>query len=228
MCGRFTLTTPQDIICDYFGINNLQELQPRYNIAPGADVLVVRDDEAGQRIGAQMRWGLVPSWMKADQRSNAMINARVETAAVKPSFRSAFKRRRCLVAADGFYEWHGTNADGKKQPYDIHLAQRQPFGFAGLWEHWQDHDTGEVIDSCTILTRDANPQLAQIHHRMPIIVAPEHFDGWLDSNNVDSDALHQFILVQTNPSLQMDRVSSVMNNARFEGPQCIEPLSEEE
>ncbi|MCZ6603891.1 MAG: SOS response-associated peptidase, partial [Alphaproteobacteria bacterium] len=181
MCGRYTLTTPSQAIVDLFALDPGPNLAPRYNIAPTQAVFAVRLDPSGGREAAQLRWGLVPSWAKDPQIGNRMINARAETVREKPSFRSAFKGRRCLIAADGFYEWQkqkpGTK--GGKQPYWITLADRGPFAFAGLWEHWTDGQ-GSKLETCTIVTCPANDLVAPIHPRMPVILGPQDHAQWLD------------------------------------------------
>jgi putative SOS response-associated peptidase YedK len=180
MCGRYSLTTPTEALVALFAAGPLEGFSPRYNIAPTQLVPAVRMSE-GERAWAWLRWGLIPSWAKDPAIGNRMINARAETVADKPAFRAALRRRRCLLPADGFYEWE--KRDGAKQPYHIALADRAPFAFAGLWEHWQGD---EAIESCTILTTAANRRLAPIHPRMPVILAPEHYDIWLDTEPGDA------------------------------------------
>ena len=178
MCGRYSLTSPVEAMRHLFGLEVSTNLAPRYNIAPSQEVPVVRLDAAGDRTWELLRWGLVPSWAKDPAIGNKMINARSETVAEKPSFRSAFKRRRCLIPADGFYEWK--REGGRKQPYRICLDDGAPFAFAGLWEHWSGSGGGGEIESCTILTAEAEPAIRAIHHRMPVILAAEAYGAWLD------------------------------------------------
>ncbi len=167
MCGRFTLRTPTHRLAEAFGVRDLPNLPPRYNIAPTQDAAVVRPGPEGEaRELAMLRWGLVPSWSEGPS-AYSMINARAETVATKPAFRAAFRHRRCLVPADGFYEWQ--RVDGGKQPYLVELASGEPFAFAGLWEHWEG---GDVIESFTIIVTEANELLRPIHERMPVILDP--------------------------------------------------------
>ena len=177
MCGRFTLSQSAEAIASVFQLNQVPTLEPRYNIAPTQPVATVLQTSAHERQFQLLRWGLIPAWAKDATMGSRLINARAETVAEKPSFRSAFRHRRCLVIADGFYEWR--RQDGKKQPFYFRMKNQQPFAFAGLWEHWQD-PKGEAIDSCTILTTEANELLQQIHERMPVILNPKDYDLWLD------------------------------------------------
>lgn len=194
MCGRYTLTVdPADLI-EAFGLNpdaspDLGELGPRYNIAPTQAVAVIPN--TSPRHVEVMRWGLIPSWAKDPKIGNSLINARGETVAEKPSFRSAFKRRRCLIPADGFYEWK-KEADGAKVPYFIRLADERPFAFAGLWEVWAPIG-GSEIPTCTIITTSANDIMAPIHDRMPVILAPEHYDTWLAEGELPAPELLSLI-----------------------------------
>lgn len=199
MCGRYTLrTSPQQFLqLSLFGQEAFEE--PRYNIAPTQDVPVVRvrqtDEES--RSGkaryevANMRWGLVPSWAGDLRMGSRLINSRSETAAEKPSFRNAFIHRRCLIPADGFYEWKAVPRAKKKQPYLIEMRNSQPFAFAGLWEYWSRGDT--PVTSCTILTTTPNSLVAELHDRMPVILRPEHYEIWLDSDVSDAAVLQNLL-----------------------------------
>ncbi len=180
MCGRYMITSAREAMKRVFDVPTLFELAPRYNVAPTQDVPVVRLEE-GERELVMLRWGLIPSWAKDPEIGNRMINARGETVAEKPSFRSAFRRRRCLVVADGFYEWQ-KRPDGPKQPYFITVANGGPFGLAGLWERWSDPTEGYPVESCTVITTGANELLKPIHNRMPVIIDPSDFDAWLDTS----------------------------------------------
>ncbi|NJL64972.1 MAG: SOS response-associated peptidase [Methylacidiphilales bacterium] len=225
MCGRYTLSQPADAIAKYFKIQDISSLKPqytRYNIAPTQTVLAVsQNQETNQRSLQQFRWGLIPSWAKDASMGAKLINARAETVAEKPSFRAAFKRRRCLVVADGFYEWQ--RIEGKKQPYYFQLQDKQPFAFAGLWEQWQPPE-GEEIDSCAILTTNANELMEPIHARIPVILQPEDYDLWLDVQVQDPEMLKP--LLQSFPADAMTAypVITVVNNARNNTPECIVPL----
>ena len=226
MCGRFALTAPASTITEIFQIDVLPDVLPRYNVAPTQSVaaMVHRD---GLRCMATFRWGLIPSWSKDASSAYKMINARAETMTEKPSFRSAFKRRRCLVLADGYYEWLRTpKADDPKkedkEPHLIQLAGGSPFAMAALWERWVSPE-GEEVFSTSLLTTDANPLAARIHHRMPVILPPEHWDTWLDPKNEDTAALKELLVPYPAEGMQERAVSSRVNNARHEGPSVQEP-----
>ena len=183
MCGRFSLTSPIEAMRHVFGFDELPNLGARYNIAPTQDVTVIRSDTDGARELVMMRWGLVPSWAKEIGNKAPLINARGETVAEKPAFRSAFAKRRCLIPADGFYEWKASGT-GTKQPYRIALPNNELFAFAGIRELWQSSE-GASIESCAIITTAASPQITSIHHRMPVILTAETCDAWLVERNQD-------------------------------------------
>lgn len=178
MCGRYTRRAPPKKVATLFDLIDVPDDPPRYNIAPTQQVLVVRLDEAtGKRVGVKMRWGLIPHWAKSKEDIKVpLFNARSETAATKPAFRAAFKQRRCLIPADGFYEWQKKGE--AKQPYYIHRADDQTMAFAGLWESWKD-EQGNTIESCAILTTSANEAIKPLHDRMPVILEPELWNTWL-------------------------------------------------
>lgn len=189
MCGRFVLTSPAEALRGVFEFIEQPNLAPRYNIAPTQDVPVIRQrrQPMGQRTIQMLRWGLVPSWAESLAAGAKMINARAETVMQKPAFRDAFLRRRCLVPANGFYEWRP--GDSSKQPFLIARSDGAPFAFAGLWERWTPSVPGggrgmpadrQFVDSFTIITTNANASLKSLHHRMPVVLAPEDFAGWLD------------------------------------------------
>ncbi len=199
MCGRYTLKTPVERLSEQFQFPPIIPLKPRYNIAPSQPVAVVRllsDDE--ERKLAMLRWGLIPAWIKDPAKSPQPINAKAETAAEKPMFRDAFRRRRCLVPADGSYEWK--QEGGRKQPVYIRMKGGEPFAIAGLWEHWEDKD-GMVIESCTLLTTEPNDLLAPIHNRMPVILDPKNYELWLDPGEQQAERLKP--LVRSYPSNSM-------------------------
>ncbi|MGH8646969.1 MAG: SOS response-associated peptidase [Gammaproteobacteria bacterium] len=179
MCGRFARFSPVQKFAKLFGVQAGFGLIPRYNVAPTQAALAARNTPQGRRELVTLHWGLIPFWAK--ERKTGIINARAETVATKPSFQQAFRQRRCLIAADGFYEWK--RVDGRKQPYYIGLKDRQPFAFAGLWEHWEGG--WEIIDSCTIIVTQANKQVGAIHDRMPVILDPEDYELWLDPATKD-------------------------------------------
>ena len=223
MCGRFTLTTPAETISSLFPGLSLSNIRPRFNIAPTQNVICARNTSGGHRELAMLRWGLVPSWSKDLKMGARMINARSETVASKPAYRSAFKKRRCLVAADGYIEWKKV-ADGK-QPYHITLADEgSAFAMAGLWESWQDKSNGEVVESCTIITTDATASLNEIHDRMPVILNREDHEFWLDSEFTDSKKLTEMLQPQPDGALTAQPISRTVNNVRNDDPGCLEPV----
>lgn len=225
MCGRFVGYTPVEVIRDRFGIHRvrIEALASSYNVAPTQQVAVVFQ-KGSERVLGRMRWGLVPSWAKDPSIGNRMINARCETAADKPSFRSAFRRRRCLIVNDGFFEWAG--ASGRKRPFFIvpRDAER-PFGFAGLWERWRSRDTERpaVLETCTILTTEASPSVAEIHHRMPVVLKPEAVDAWLDPEQSDTAVLQEILSGGQYRSFEVVPVSSDVNSPKNDGPSLIDP-----
>jgi putative SOS response-associated peptidase YedK len=218
MCGRFTLRTPQGVLVEQFRLKSIPPLQPRFNIAPTQQIGVVRQTEPAQREFAWLQWGLVPRWAKDPKVASQMINARAETAAERPAFRDAFRRRRCLIVADGFYEWK--KAGRQKQPYHIRMKDGRPFAFAGLWERWGDED--EKLESCTILTTNANELCAPMHDRMPVILGPADYDRWLDASLVDRAEL-QFML-EPYPADEMaaEPASPRVNSVANDDAGCIE------
>jgi putative SOS response-associated peptidase YedK len=199
---------------------------PRYNIAPTQDVLAVRAAEGGQREAAMLRWGLVPSWAKELQSGAPLINARAETVAEKPAFRTALRRRRCLIPADGFYEWQQSGAArGKKQPYYIHRRDERPFAFAGLWERWTAKDSPPpeqfAIESCTIVTTAANATLAPLHDRMPVVLAEGDYALWLDPALQDAAAVVPLLAPCDDEELIAEPVSTHVNRVANDDPGCI-------
>jgi putative SOS response-associated peptidase YedK len=221
MCGRYTLATPKERLAEEFGFENSSvELPPSYNIAPTQGVTAVLE-EGGQRRLEVLRWGLIPPWADDPQIGSRMINARSETASEKPSFRRAFRERRCLIPADGFYEWRRTN--GAKQPYYIHMQDGRPFAFAGLWESWSKGGEGEVR-TCTILTTGANAIVGEIHERMPVIVAPDAYEVWLDSAS-EKDELRGLLAPFSEEEMEAYPVSRFVNSPSNNDPRCVEPAA---
>ncbi len=222
MCGRFTLSQPINAIASAFNLAQIPTLEPRYNIAPTQLVpAVLFAPEPGERQLQMLHWGLIPSWAKDPAIGAKLINARAETVGEKPSFRAAFKRRRCLIIADGFYEWQ--RQEGKKQPYYFRLESGQPFAFAGLWEHWQSPEE-QTITSCTILTTEANDVLRPIHDRMPVILEPKDGDRWLDPE-IEKPELLQPLLRPYQANLMTSyAVSTKVNNPKNDTPECINSL----
>ena len=221
MCGRFARFTPTAELAELLDARVRDELPPRYNIAPTQNVLAMRLDEDGKRCLSALRWGLIPFWAEDQTIGNRMINARAESVHEKPAFRRAFRRRRCLIPADGFYEWQKTG--GKKQPYFIRMADGQPLCFAGLWETWTDPE-GEPLESCTILTTDANDDLHPIHHRMPVILLPDRYDPWLDPAARDPTLLRDYLKPLPAGLLAAYPVGTYVNNVRNDDPRCAEPV----
>jgi putative SOS response-associated peptidase YedK len=222
MCGRFTLRTTGKAVADFFGLREIPELLARYNIAPTQPVAAVRVSQhhAGREL-AMLRWGLIPAWAADPAIGNRMINARADTVATKPAFRKAFRQRRCLIVADGFYEWKKLN--GRKQPYYIRLQDGGPFAFAGLWEHWDRGD--RPIDSCTILTTDANELVGSIHDRMPVILDPGDYNLWLDPDIEDAKRLEPLLVPYRSEAMAAYPVSTMVNNPKADDPRCIEPVA---
>ncbi|MFZ1752284.1 MAG: SOS response-associated peptidase [Caldilineaceae bacterium] len=221
MCGRFTLRASSEQVADLFSLEQMPPLAPRYNIAPTQPVLAIRESYAGNgREATFLNWGLIPFWAKDPSIGSRMINARAETAAEKPSFRAAFKYRRCIIPADGFYEWQ--KVDGGKQPQLIGLKGGGVLGFAGLWEHWEQE--GSAIESCTILTTEPNDLLAPIHNRMPMILHPEDYDEWLSRDIQKADPLLHLMRSFPGELMAYQPVSTLVNNPRNEDPACAVPL----
>jgi putative SOS response-associated peptidase YedK len=224
MCGRFTLTTPAQTLTVQFELTDVPALEPRYNIAPTQPVAAVRiRGESEERELVLLRWGLIPFWAKDLGIGSRMINARSETVAEKPSFRTAFRRRRCLVLADGFYEWQKIN--GAKQPVYVSLQDREAFAFAGLWERWEGPENG-VVESCTLLTCEPNELLRPIHSRMPVILDPKDYSLWLDHGVQDATRLQSLLSPYASGRMQAYAVSRYVNSPRNQGPQCIAPVDQ--
>ncbi|MEM9597648.1 MAG: SOS response-associated peptidase [Acidobacteriota bacterium] len=221
MCGRYTLTDPGDLLQELqVQDDGGGELPARYNIAPTQSVPAIRQGVDGARRLGFLHWGLIPFWAKDRSIGNRMINARSETAAEKPSFRSAFKSRRCLIPADGFYEWK--KVSGGKQPFHIHRPGRRPFVFAGLWERW---DKGEApIESCTVLTTAPNDRVAEVHDRMPVILRDGARDLWLDPDVRDRDLLESVLKSVPEEYLELTPVSRLVNNPRNDVVGCLDPV----
>jgi putative SOS response-associated peptidase YedK len=221
MCGRFTLRTPatQQLLFD-LGVDDVpDDLRPRYNIAPTQSIAVVRQLEDGPQFDL-LRWGLIPSWAKDP---GIGTHARADTVAKKPSFRAAFRRRRCLVLADGYYEWRKDGA--KKQPYYIRMRDEGPFAFAGLWEWWSPGDDAADLETCTIITTDANDFTRPIHDRMPVILPRDACGLWIDPAVDDRDQLLPLLRPYESDELIANPVSTHVNNARHDDPKCIEVVA---
>jgi putative SOS response-associated peptidase YedK len=222
VCGRFTLRSSPESLAEHFDLDEPPELTARYNIAPGQPVLTIRadPDRAAHRT-EQVRWGLVPEWAKDVAIGHRMINARAESVAEKPAFRSAFRKRRCLVPADGFYEWGGTGG-APRQPYLFARPGGGPFAFAGLFEVWHAGAEDEVRSS-TIITTEANGVLAGIHDRMPVILDPRDYSHWLDSADEALDALQALLVPSPEAWLERQTVGTRVNSPRNDDPECMAP-----
>ncbi len=220
MCGRYTLTADADAIQLAFNLETVSDqLQPRYNIAPSQAVPIITNEKSHELT--YVKWGLVPSWAKDPSVGYKMINARSETASEKPSFRSAFKRRRCLIPSDGFYEW--TKQDKSKVPMYIHLEDNELFAFAGLWEVWQSPD-GSELQTCTILTTEPNDLIKPLHHRMAVILEKSDYDTWLDSDEVPTDVLQSLMKPYPQEKMRVYEVSTLVNSPKNDEPALIEPF----
>lgn len=224
MCGRFTLRTPPAEVAEAFGLfEGLPELTPRFNIAPTQMVLAVRQLESALAAQfAMLRWGLIPSWADDMKIANRLLNARSDGVADKPAFRTAFKKRRCLIVADGFYEWKAAKAPkGPKQPFHIHRKDGRPFAFAGLWETWHKGET--PVESCTIITTDANGTMQPLHDRMPVILDPADYARWMSPAATDPAILLELLRPCPDDWLVADPVGTLVNKVANEGPDLLKP-----
>ena len=221
MCGRYTLTSAPEAIRALFGYAEQPNFPPRYNIAPTQPIAIVRLVD-GKRQFALVRWGLLPSWVKDPKAFSLVINARGEGVLDKPAFRAAMKRRRCLIPADGFYEWQ--KAGERKRPFFVHAKDGKPLAFAGLWESWQGPN-GEEMETAAIVTTRANKALLPIHERMPVIVPPEAFDLWLDATNVDAETAAALIAPSNEDLLDSHEISTAVNRVANDNAMLIEKMS---
>jgi putative SOS response-associated peptidase YedK len=221
VCGRYTLATPNPAaVGARFPIGESVEIAQRYNVAPGDDVLAVTNSREGAPRGELLRWGLVPSWAKSPETGLKMINARVETVAERPAYRRAFERFRCLIVADGFYEWRPM-PNGPKQAFHITRDDGGLFAFAGLWSIWHG-DGDSTVRSCTIMTTAANSAIASLHDRMPIILTPEAESAWLDAST-RRDEIAEILGGLPAERTALQAVGPAVNDARYDGPECLEP-----
>lgn len=221
MCGRFAFYSPREAVARLFGVADAPDIEPRYNIAPTQFVATVRE-AGGPRAVEMLHWGLVPFWAKERAIGARMINARAETLGEKPSFRHAFQRRRCLVPADGYFEWQ--RAGAVKQPYYVAFEDGQPFGMAGLWERWRDPATDQTLESCCIVTTAPSAAVAHVHDRMPVIVPPARYSEWLDPGNTATTRLADLLVPCELPGLSARPVSRRVNDARNQGAALVEPV----
>ena len=231
MCGRFTLTSDTEALSQtFFNFEVPVNLSPRYNISPTQDVAVIANTSTDtvESVNAKQveffHWGLIPSWAKDPKIGNRMINARSETLSEKPSFRNAYKHRRCLILADGYYEWQKIPGDRLKQPVYIRLKSQKPFALAGLWETWQSKDMEEPLRSCTIITCPPNALLEEIHHRMPVILPQDAYEEWLAAEAQPSSALQSLLVPYSDEEMEAYPVSRFVNRPTNNSPECIAPF----
>ena len=222
MCGRFTLKTRPEVLAEHFGLPEVPGFEPRFNIAPTQPVAIVRAlPETGGRELSRLRWGLIPSWADDPAIGLRLINARAETAAEKPAFRAAFRQRRCLVLADGFFEW--AKSGGGKQPYHFRLKDGGPFAFAGLWELWSKGE--EPIESCTLLTTEANDMVGPVHDRMPVLLEPEAYGRWLDPQLRRTEEVSDLLRPFPAGRMMGYPVGRLVNDPRNDDLRCVEPVA---
>ena len=224
MCGRFTLRTPARDLVEHFELAQLPALLPRYNVAPTQDVMVVRLSPAKEREARLLRWGLVPPWAEDAQVGHRLINARAETVAGKPAFRHAFRQRRCLIAADGFFEWQRQGR--KKQPFHFRLRDEGPIGLAGLWECWRSPG-GEELQSCAIIVTEANEVVQPVHDRMPVILHPDDYSIWLDPEFEGFAHLQGLLRPYDSAAMIATPVSTLVNSPQNDRPECLQPAEQE-
>ncbi len=220
MCGRYALSRPANRYADYFGaeLSVTESLEPNYNVAPTDPVYGVAETDGGRAMGV-FRWGLVPFWADSPKDGAKRINARAETVATKPMFRDAFEKRRCLLPADGFYEWI-KEEDGSRQPVYIFRSNHAPLALAGIWERWRD-GAGTVLTTCSVITTDANELLRPIHDRMPVLLGEDEWSTWLDRSVDDTELLSSFLRPAPEDLLETVQVAKTVNNVRNKGPECL-------
>lgn len=219
MCGRFQLTASPEDIAEHFQLTRLPKYQPSYNITPARKILCIVELEDKSLKAVNLFWGLVPSWSKDTKNSHHLINARAETVREKPSFRTAFHKRRCLIVAQGFYEWQ--KLESGKQAFHIHRQDNQLFAFAGVWEHWRQEQ--QTLYSCSVITTEATELMQPIHDRMPVILPPDHYSNWLDKyTSVDQAFMLLDNLAYAN--MTTTPISDWVNNPRHEDDLCITPI----
>ena len=231
MCGRFTWTTPLELMWSILEDYKIpMDFKPRYNIAPTQDVPVIPntineiESDTNTKKLEFFKWGLIPSWAKDAKIGSKMINARAETLSEKPSFRNAYKRRRCLILADGYYEWVPIPGEKTKQPVYIRLKSKETFAFAGLWEQWKPEWTDKPFLSCTIITCSPNPMLEEIHHRMPVILPQENYEEWLAPGEQPKENLQHLLTAYPGEEMEAYPVSKFVNKPINDSPECIEPI----
>jgi len=222
MCGRYVISSDPARYADYFGVQDIatESLDPSYNVAPTDQVYAVAEHD-GERLLGQFRWGLIPHWSK-DRKGPLNINARAESVATKPTFRDSFRRKRCILPADGFFEWEPKERG--RPPHYVTMRDDRPMGFAGLWASWKDPESGLWIRSCSIITTTANDLLASIHTRMPVILPPDSWDAWLDRDNDDAIQLESMLRPIDPDQVKEHEVSTLVNSVRNNLPETIAPL----
>lgn len=225
MCGRFVNKAKPEQIKEEFKVGRINPniYQPRFNIAPTQMIDAVLE-EKNERILTRLKWGLIPSWAKDPDIGNRMINARAESLDEKPSFREAFQSRRCIIPASGFYEWQKTNS-GAKQPFYFYLKDKEVFGFAGLWESWIDRQTGEELETCAIITTEANEEVKPVHDRMPVILKAEYYDEWLSAKEKNADRLQKLLAPYPADEMNSHAVSKSVNIPDTDSAELIKPLN---
>lgn len=223
MCGRFTNSAKAEQVKKEFKVAAGDSILPKFNIAPSQKIDVVYTPDT-ERVFSQLKWGLVPHWAKDSEIGNRMINARAETLSEKPSFREAFKSRRCIIPASGFYEWQKKGAGGK-QPYYFYLKEKEVFGFAGLWESWIDKTTGEELETCTIITTEANKVLERVHERMPVILKSESYDEWLNAEEKNTVKLQKLLAPYPAQEMGSHAVSRSVNVPDVDSAELIKPMN---
>lgn len=225
MCGRFVSKAEKAKVEKEFKvkIGDPNLAAPRYNIAPTQMIDAIAEIENARKISS-FRWGLIPSWAKDDSIGSKLINARAETLREKPSFRDAFRSRRCIVPASGFYEWEKTSK-GPKQPFYFYLKEKEVFGFAGLWEEWLDKETGELTETCTIITTEANEVLKPVHDRMPVILKNSDYDFWLDKKVKDTSKLQNLLVPFPAEEMDSHAVSRAVNIATADSAELVVPVN---
>lgn len=228
MCGRFVSATPPDRLAEIFGVEQVGErlAEPEYNVAPTNRVTVVAEIEDVRRLEA-FRWGLVPFWAKDLKIGSRMVNARAETLATKNAFRRSLRERRCIIPADGFYEWTMLPGHERKTPMYIRPVGDEPFAFAGLWDTWRDPDEGVTVATATIVTGRPNERIAEIHDRMPVILPRAAWDTWLDADNHDTELLTSLLVPAPADVMTLHAVSTEVNNPRSSGAALIDPVDPE-
>lgn len=216
MCGRFALTSDESRICTLFGVDLSTPITPRFNISPSQKILVIRlQSQTHKHVSSLLRWGLIPSWSRDQSVGARLTNARSETVLTKPSFRDSFRRRRCLIPANGFYEW--TTSGKRKQTHYIQTISNEPFGIGGLWDSWEDN--GKRIETCIILTCEANQAMQYLHPRMPVVVQPERYDAWLSPATELAELSHDLLSFPKETTV-ISQVSDYVNDVRHDGIRC--------